>query len=307
MSMTEIAGPTVWSPDQLAPDQWSIELDQELADRIEALKAAVLDGADPADTAARAAVLERVFDRVRAHTHDGPGFTVVRGWPVGRADRDEMEFMRFVGGAIGRLVAQPGNGETIDLISERSVEAGAAQPFHTDSASAKPNERPGQRPAIGLLGLLCLREAVSGGGSLVASAHSVHDRLLAASPAALNRLYQDFWWGGRADPVSGENPWTAGPVYRRRGGSVLTRFNDHWIRRGYETRGEELPSAAREAIELVFRTIDDERLAHRVLLRPGDLLLLDNNVVLHAREAYLDHGDPAERRCMVRFWLEVDG
>jgi alpha-ketoglutarate-dependent taurine dioxygenase len=37
--------------------------------------------------------------------------------------------------------------------------------------------------------------------------------------------------------------------------------------------------------------------------RPGDVQLLNNGRVLHAREAYEDDPDPARRRHLLRLWL----
>jgi len=37
--------------------------------------------------------------------------------------------------------------------------------------------------------------------------------------------------------------------------------------------------------------------------QPGDIQLLNNAKILHAREAYIDYDDPAERRHLLRLWL----
>lgn len=37
--------------------------------------------------------------------------------------------------------------------------------------------------------------------------------------------------------------------------------------------------------------------------QPGDIQLLNNAKILHAREAYTDYDDPAERRHLLRLWL----
>ena len=41
--------------------------------------------------------------------------------------------------------------------------------------------------------------------------------------------------------------------------------------------------------------------------RPGDLQLLNNNVIVHARSAYRDELDPAKRRHLLRLWLFTTG
>ncbi len=36
---------------------------------------------------------------------------------------------------------------------------------------------------------------------------------------------------------------------------------------------------------------------------PGDIQLISNAKILHSREAYEDHDDPALRRHLLRLWL----
>jgi len=38
----------------------------------------------------------------------------------------------------------------------------------------------------------------------------------------------------------------------------------------------------------------------------GDIQLLNNTAVLHSREAYTDHDDPARRRHLLRVWLKTN-
>jgi Taurine catabolism dioxygenase TauD, TfdA family len=36
---------------------------------------------------------------------------------------------------------------------------------------------------------------------------------------------------------------------------------------------------------------------------PGDVQIINNNVVFHARKAFRDHPDPERRRLLLRVWL----
>ncbi len=48
---------------------------------------------------------------------------------------------------------------------------------------------------------------------------------------------------------------------------------------------------------------NDPSFSLQMEFRPGDVQLLSNAKILHAREAYTDFGDPAERRHLLRLWL----
>ena len=40
-------------------------------------------------------------------------------------------------------------------------------------------------------------------------------------------------------------------------------------------------------------------------LKPGDLLMANNHVAFHARNAFEDHEDPAKKRHLMRLWLTL--
>lgn len=58
-----------------------------------------------------------------------------------------------------------------------------------------------------------------------------------------------------------------------------------------------------EALELLEGIANDPSFYLQMEFRPGDIQLLNNAKILHAREAYTDYEDPAERRHLLRLWL----
>lgn len=47
------------------------------------------------------------------------------------------------------------------------------------------------------------------------------------------------------------------------------------------------------------------REALHMILEVGDLQLVNNNTLFHARTAYVDHAPPLPRRQLMRLWLSV--
>jgi alpha-ketoglutarate-dependent taurine dioxygenase len=60
-----------------------------------------------------------------------------------------------------------------------------------------------------------------------------------------------------------------------------------------------------EALDALDRLNNDPRFALVMELRPGDLQLLNNHVILHSRTAYEDHPEPDLRRHLIRLWLDL--
>jgi hypothetical protein len=64
-----------------------------------------------------------------------------------------------------------------------------------------------------------------------------------------------------------------------------------------------LTEAQREAVELLESIANDPAFHLGMDFRPGDIQLLNNAKVLHAREAYDDFDGPTQRRHLLRLWL----
>ena len=58
-----------------------------------------------------------------------------------------------------------------------------------------------------------------------------------------------------------------------------------------------------DAIELLESIANDPSFHLEMDFEPGDVQLLNNGRILHAREAYEDSDDPAHRRHLLRLWL----
>jgi alpha-ketoglutarate-dependent taurine dioxygenase len=309
LSMREIPGPTDWAPADWDTGEWLIELSPDRLEHVLAARRHVFDdhaGVLPPDTLD---FLDRLRGTVTERLRRGPGFVVVRGWPVGRSEADEMAFMEFVGRSMGRLLPQPGDGASVIIISDAATDSSGedrSQPLHTDSSSAKHGERPDGPPQVDILALFCLRPAPVGGESLLASSHAIHNRVLARDPDTLQRLYGDYWWSGRKDSSAEHAPCVTAPVFRHDGDRVITRFNPAWMRLGCELRDGEVSADCERAISAFLDTAAADSLTFELPMEPGDLLLLDNNIVLHGRNTFVDSPEPSNRRCIIRLWLELD-
>ncbi|WP_374440385.1 TauD/TfdA family dioxygenase [Stella sp.] len=285
------------------PDFWSMRLDP-----------ADLAGCVPPDTpdsyrappssvvpAPSGAAMQAILDRLER----GPGFVVLRGFPVADALPDELDrrfwgFCRSLGAPLpqtrdgDRLVRVAHDPETAARQIGRWYGSRERLTFHTDRCD--------------VLVLLVVRAAAAGGVTRIASSAAIVAELARERPDLLALLMQDFCWRVPERPVAGAPPFFRQPVVTFAEGRLSCCYNRFQIEAGhrYPGAGALTPQQA-EALDRFEALAESERFAFSVRLEPGDVQLVNNHVVLHARTAYADGGDADARRELLRAWLSVAG
>lgn len=232
---------------------------------------------------------------------DGLGFVLVRGFPVDRLDEEGVQLGYWVLGCyLGTPVPQNGHGDVIgqvrdegddpNKIGTRLYRTTAAQDFHTDGAD--------------IIGLLCVRPAKSGGLSRIVSSVSVFNEVLRRRPDLAPFLFEDFYWDREADVQPGESPVFRFPICKYENGRLRMFYIGWYIRNAQ--RFPEVPPLTpqqQDVLDLVEEIANDPAFYLDMDFRPGDIQLLKNAVILHARTAYDDWEDPTRKRWLLRLWL----
>ena len=223
-----------------------------------------------------------------------------------------------LGAYFGYFVSQNGKGHVLGHVKDlgedptqkdrvRIYRTNAKQYFHTDGTD--------------LVGLLCMAKALEGGESDICSTHHVWNTLQKERPDVAKTLTTPNWYFDRKGEVSeGQDPWyksaimflendAQGRVWARldpNNVTSLARYNS-----GPDARIPPLSDAQQEALKVFEETCT--RLALHMVLDPGDIQLLSNTHVFHARTAYKDYppgsidesGRARVRRHLMRLWLAV--
>ena len=72
-----------------------------------------------------------------------------------------------------------------------------------------------------------------------------------------------------------------------------------------EKMGGTLSSLEREALAYIDERAMEPDLRFEFLLEPGDILMMNNYTVLHARTAFEDWETPESQRLLLRLWLNL--
>ena len=107
--------------------------------------------------------------------------------------------------------------------------------------------------------------------------------------------------------AAGEIRYLPIPPCRHAGGRLRTFYHSDYFRS--VQRFDDVPEFTpreRELLDLYEAIASSPDLYFDMDLEPGDVQWLSNHVVLHARTAYEDHDDPAEKRHLLRLWLSIE-
>jgi len=234
----------------------------------------------------------------------GSGIALIQGL----SEVSEAELRRLYV-ALGRCIGDVDTtyGELYDVIDtgasylEKAIpvsQTNASTSVHTDSSRLETHPR--------WVGLACVRQAPTGGGSRVVSAIAVHDHLAEHHPEVLKRLYQPFHRdvvtpGSEANALALIHD-NAFAVFSAASDGPTLRYMRYWIEKAHERINRPLDPRDLEAFDRLDQTLNDPTFRYDFDLGPGDLLFIDNHKLGHDRDAFRD--DPAAPRLMLRLWLK---
>ena len=235
---------------------------------------------------------------LRDEVLQGKGFVVLHGLPGNEwSDEELVRAYWGIGQWFGDPVSQNAKahllGHVIDqrgpaAADTRIYQTNRAQPFHSDSCD--------------IVGLLCLRKAKAGGTSAIASSAAIYNHLLAKQPAMLRELCGQFQCDRYGEIPAGKLPWYTVRVFNHIDDNLVCCGMDPDIRSA-QRLDNVTPLTASQAHALDAFQDTARELALNMTLERGDIQLVNNHVVVHARGSFEDYEDRNRRRYMARLWL----
>jgi hypothetical protein len=306
-----VEGPSVWTGAEMAArSDWIYVLD---ASEVGELKAAADNAAatgKPMEAVQQddfpLSKLGSVLADVAGELEEGRGFVLLRGLPINEHPLERTALIYWgLARHLGVPVQQNGKGELLTHVRDvggregqfdgkvnmaRGYNTTKELGYHTDSSD--------------VVGLLCLQAAKVGGLSTIASAGAVHNEILRTRPDLLDLMYQVYPADNYGEQGAGHPPihYSSICTYYQQKLSFRYIPNTDKVIKKYPELGV-LPEGFEEMPQLI------QELAHENHLdmefEPGDLQLLNNYAVLHARTAFEDHPEPERRRDLLRVWLTL--
>lgn len=305
-ALAPVASPAAWKRSDLDGAQWRVRLDDAEVDEISAAVSDWMSRGRPlAEMTPADFPLLRLALRIAAwrdEVANGRGFQVLSGVPIGTWSVDEASaFFWGFGQHLGRPGAQNRRGDLLGHVRDTGADRDDRYvrqylttqhiPFHCDAAD--------------MVGLLCLHTAKSGGLSRIASSVSVYNELLRRRPDLAPRLFEPFMLDTRDEAEANGLKVLPVPPCRHAGGRLRTFWHSEYFRTAQRHDGIRLTSAENELFDLYDEISASPEFHLDMELQPGDVQLLSNHTVIHARTDYEDHPEPDRRRHLLRLWITL--
>ena len=299
-----ITGAAVWTgPEMSGRDDWQHVLEDT---HVEELLAAVRGVAHrplaqisvdnfplPTLGALVAAVLDELVD--------GRGFALLRGVPVAGLDTASLERLYWgLGCHLGIAIPQNAADDMLVHVRDqgldfadpevRGYQTSAALDYHSDSSD--------------VVGLLCVHPARDGGVSTIVSAAAVYNEALRRRPDLVDELCGNWWWDRRQKDLA--TNFFERRIFAIEDDTIVSYYGRAHIESA--TRGAHVPplTARRiEALDLLDQLANDPEVRLDMPFRPGDIQLLNNYKIWHARTDYVDFPEPERKRVLYRLWLRL--
>jgi hypothetical protein len=313
-----IVGPEVWRGADLARStDWIRALTtEELDDLDTALRAVERRGLDWRALSRDDFPLPRLAPTLAAVSHElehGRGLVLLRRIPVERYSEGELRIIYWgLGLHLGTPRFQNAQGELIGDVRDENRLYGAVREIDAARASEPRTSRSRARSAgplrfhtdrVDVVTLLCVRPAARGGTSKVVSAPAVHNEILSRRPD-LHALLCAPYHHSREGEAGGRTRHYAMPIFGLRDGRFTSQYSRTFVENAQHIPGvPPLTAAQNEALDLWAEVC--EELCYAMDMRAGDLQLLNNHVVYHARSTYEDDPAPGRDRFLMRLWLSM--
>jgi Taurine catabolism dioxygenase TauD, TfdA family len=301
---TPLVGPAAWRGGELAASaEWRYRLSEaDVAELDRALSAAKATGRPLNALRAADLPLPGLSAKIaewRREVADGRGFVLVQGFPVERWGPEDAAIMFYGFGLhLGVPGAQNSAGDLLGHVRDTGADPRTTRGYRTASNLAYHCD------AADLVGLMCLQTARRGGLSRLVSSGSVYNALLAERPELIERLYQPFLLDAHGE---GGVDYIPLPACRHAGDRLRTFWQGDYFRSAHDyVRAPRFEPAERAVLDAYDEIANRPELYLDMELARGDVQLLSNHTILHARTAYEDHDDPARKRHLLRLWVSLD-
>src|SRR5690606_28835336 len=192
--------------------------------------------------------------------------------------------------------SQNTNGELIGHVVDARAEDATPRMYRSNLELRPHND------ITAMITLSCWHKSRTGGASVIVSAVTVHDYLREHEPEVLEPLHNGFYYHLLGEQAADQPDVTKNrvPLFAVRDGQLSSRYLRSNLVAGHKQLNTPLTEKEIAALNRFDQvaTAPENRLAF--FLERGDMIVLNNYTVMHARTSFENFPEPERKRYLVR-------
>ena len=245
------------------------------------------------------------FENIIREIEFGRGCVLIKGLDVTPYDSATLETLYWgIAAHLGNLMHQNAKGDLIGHVTDGGSDYGADNVRgYTTSAELRPHTDP-----TDVVALLCKHPAKSGGESCISSSLAVYNEILATHPEYLEFLTNGFHFDLRGEGVTtdtNETSFNRVPTFSYFDGLMSCRYNSRTMIDGMTKAGKPISGTELEAVRYVGELALSDKFRHDIKFERGDIQIVNNYTILHARTEFEDYPETKRKRDLLRLWLNL--
>jgi hypothetical protein len=319
-AIAPVAGPSVWSGTEIVGSKrWILPIDRSVG-------RALLDAADKAREAGlewsslgrepfQVPGLDALCMAAREELENGSGMAKLVGLDFAGLDpRSQRHLWYGLGQHLGNIVSQSFTGLLMKAIQDEGYDVAAShgvtvdengKPFLSSYARTLTNgPLRFHTDRCDVVGLFCVGQAAKGGVSKLCSSGAVHNAILERRPDLLEVLYRPVPRTRFGEEKDGEGSVYLLPIFGQRDGRLTSHYSRTYIENAQQlAHAPRLTPQQTEALAMLDAVAAE--LAFEMTLAPGEIQLLNNHAIYHARTAFENDPATGRVRSMLRLWFSM--
>jgi alpha-ketoglutarate-dependent taurine dioxygenase len=253
------------------------------------------------DRIARSPEIASICSDIKGSLRHGAGYSVLRSES---GEGDDPHLLKAIYWnlltSIGKPVPQYSTGELVFEVHETSAtpifnhysRSNRGGGYHTDGTFLQ------EIPYYA--GLICLRQAKLGGESVLIDSRKIYQELSTHHREALEYLQRDFYFDccGQLPGVE----YRPKPIISRKDSMISVQYLRSYIDEGHAKAGVPLDRSAIESLDLFDSLMGREEFQQVYKLNPGEMLILNNSIMLHGRKPFYDEEGGPSKRLLIRVY-----
>ncbi|ORX54089.1 Clavaminate synthase-like protein [Hesseltinella vesiculosa] len=246
----------------------------------------------------------KVIEEQKETLFKGRGFGLIRGFPAQQYERqDQAAIFMGIGAYIGSRKPQNLKGHVLGHVKDISIGSATKSVYNADDPTtriyATRKAQPFHVDGTDVVGLFCLTKGYEGGLSSLVSSHTIYNKLQEQRPDIIQLLKSQWLWDRKGEHGPDEAPYMAAAPMVYHNNHLFTFWGPHFFETMTRFKDVSIEPEKFEAMKYIQDLCEKEAL--NMELQVGDIQLVQNYQILHARTAYTDR--PGQARHLLRLWL----